>query len=231
MNRHLIIKQESLVSQIINSILDRIGKHDFDRGKKFPTLEELAKEYKVSRATVREAVKNLEMAGLLDVRQGHRTLVVDRSTESLGPRIAKLLSSTHLLAQEVVEIRLALESATALYAAKRRSEKSLDKLTELLNQMKNNKHNIHSFGQYDRNFHLEIAKATGNPLFVLFLQEIGKLHMEVQYITLLRPNATQHAIEFHIAILKALKEGKSETAQHIMSKHIQDILKLISSKE
>lgn len=116
----LVIERRSLVEQAADSLRARIAGGDWPVGSRIPTEAELVRQLGVSRNTLREAVRCLAYAGMLEVRQGDGTYV--RAAADGGEALRKVARAS---LRDQVEVRCALEEAAARLAARRRTDADL----------------------------------------------------------------------------------------------------------
>lgn len=154
------IERKKLGDQVIHQLQEKISLGELKPGEKIPTETELMTLFGVGRSTVREAVRVLAKAGLLEVRQGDGTYVLDR-TNNLEPLEHRLRRASIL---EVYEVRRALELEIAKLAARRRSEEDLLAMRESLAKRREARrvNDKRSYVDADLLFHLAIAAASKN---------------------------------------------------------------------
>lgn len=116
------------VQETIAQLRDRILGGEWPVGSRIPTEPRLVADLGVGRNTIREAVRALAHAGVLEIRQGSGTYVV--SVDELAPVVARRLADDRMA--EVVEVRRALEVEAARLAALRRTTEDLAALTDAL---------------------------------------------------------------------------------------------------
>lgn len=118
------INRLSLVEQVAEQMEQLIEQGQWKVGEKLPPEMELMDKFGVSRNTLREAIRALVHAGLLETKQGSGTLV--RSTSVLGAALKRHVKKSTMM--ETLEVRFALEKQAAKMAAERRTEGDLAKL-------------------------------------------------------------------------------------------------------
>lgn len=154
------IEHKKLGDHVIHQLQEKISLGELKPGDKIPTETELMAMLGVGRSTVREAVRVLAKAGLLEVRQGDGTYVLGR-TNNLEPLEHRLRRATIL---EVYEVRRALELEIAKLAARRRTEEDLITMRESLAQRceARSLNDKRAYVDKDLLFHLAIAAASKN---------------------------------------------------------------------
>lgn len=154
-----------LVDQVIAQLRQQISRGEWPVGARIPPEPELAATFGVARNTVREAVRALAHAGLLQVRQGDGTYV--RATSEVSGAVRRLCG-TEL--REVLQVRRTLEVEAARLAAAARTEAELTELTELLHRRDSAAAHLDEPGQraelvrLDAEFHLAVVRSGHNGL-------------------------------------------------------------------
>lgn len=177
----------------------------------------LAKAFDVSRNPVREALRVLEVEGIVEINPRK------------GARVA-LLSTEEI--EEIIELRAELESMSAKYAARRCSDKGREELRKLLEDgdRADADGDVRVLSKLNQQFHNEIAMAGKNRFLVGFMKT---LHEKTQWIFASRPefNIADNWKE-HAAILRAVIDADEELASVLAKRHVEDIGKEIAkSKE
>lgn len=168
-------KRERLSTQLARRLAQKIAAQDYPPGGKIPTEAELCTAYGVSRTVVREAIASLRADGLLELRQGVGVFVGSGARrlpfELVSDADGKL---TDVL--QILELRMSVEVEAAGLAAERHSAAALRTIKARLRDIdKELRTATGDRGQADFEFHVAIARATGNPYFEKFLAFIGPL--------------------------------------------------------
>lgn len=148
-----------LALQISDRIRDRIESGEWELGHRIPGEHELAEVLGASRNTVREAVRGLVHAGLLDARPGDGTYVC-AETEL---EVALQRRAEREDAADVFEVREALECFGARRAAERRDPEQIAHMRQRLTA-RDAAETIEDYEEHDLAFHLELVRASGNRL-------------------------------------------------------------------
>jgi GntR family transcriptional regulator, transcriptional repressor for pyruvate dehydrogenase complex len=219
-------------NRVCEHIIDQIREAIFDGrlrpGDKLPSEKELIEEFKVSRGTLREALRSLEGLGVLDVRQGVSggpyitEIGVDRAKENL----ASYFQFKNLSIQNLVEVRLMIEPPIAAKVALKITDDDLSKLS-VLNKRCSRALRQKGSGELRDDFlefHRIIASITDNPILTFLLDVIKNLPVRGLEAGQ-RPTKkfAQYILEGHVRILEALKERNPEKAQEEVTKHILDL--------
>ena len=156
------VRSRKLCDLVIQQIQEKISLGVFAPGTKIPTEPTLMAQLGVGRSTVREAIRVLVSAGLLEVRQGDGTYVL-RGSSGKEPLEYRLRRAT---AREIREVRRIIEVETARLAAANRTETDLDTMRDCLVRKKAAvaASDTHGYVAADIAFHSAVAAASGNSL-------------------------------------------------------------------
>jgi DNA-binding FadR family transcriptional regulator len=153
------VRRRSLVDDAIEMMRTEVENGTWPVGARVPTEADLAALLKVSRNTVREAVRVLAYAGILDVRQGDGTYV--SNINDPGDAIRRIGKAK---LRDRLELRLVLDEAVARLAAERRDFEDIARIATTLDALSQEPANLHDmvFDERFRTFHLAIADASHN---------------------------------------------------------------------
>jgi GntR family transcriptional repressor for pyruvate dehydrogenase complex len=217
----------TLVDRVALEIQERIFSGQFPVGSHLPTGKEIASEFGVSNAVVREAIARIQSQGMVETRQGSRTLVTAKTT---GNGFSLPVYDKHEAKDfaDAYELRLDLEVAAASHAALRRTDDDLITLEECLRKMQGAKNGDANGTDADIAFHLAIATATRNKQYVNLVQYLNA-HLNLRnYISTAWKNSARHvnmpeaAHQEHVDIYLAIKERNQEKAELAMMAHINN---------
>ncbi|KKB12937.1 hypothetical protein VE25_04645 [Devosia geojensis] len=222
------LQSDQRLYQVVARQLARmIEQNAGNRNWRMPSERELAEELGVSRPVIREAVIALEMRGIVEVK-GRAGIVVlparvsqvsfDLPDSDIGPGPFELL-----------EARLAIEASAAALAAERATSYDLMVLEECIHQMERETNVVLLQEKGDRDFHMTIAKMTGNAIIVSMIETLWaqrdesvmwkKLHEHI-HAESVRPLW----IGDHHAILSALRLRNPDAAYKAMARHIRNVI-------
>jgi GntR family transcriptional repressor for pyruvate dehydrogenase complex len=214
---------EHIVGQIRKAIFDGRLKP----GDRLPTEKALMESFSVSKATLREALRVLEVLGFLEIRKGASggAFVTEVDTKAARDSLLSFLRFTDLSLTDLSEARLLLETHCAEQAASRISEADLDRLGQLVESLDAAlKSSSVDFGELGRHieFHHIIAQATANPILIFFLDFVCELLMGSK--ELLKPGRDfyERVLAAHERIHSALRERSPKRARGEMIRHIQE---------
>ena len=144
------------------------------KGDKLPSERHMVEKLQVSRTSVREALRCLEIIGLIESRQGEGNFIKENFENGLIEPLSVMFMLKDSKSEEILELRKIIEIGTVQLAAKRISKSELDELKELKEKLKNlNKEE--NLAEIDREFHYKIAEASQNFLLLGVLNAISSL--------------------------------------------------------
>ena len=212
----------SLTDEAISRIRELVRDGRFPAGAKLPAELDLAGELGVSRGPVREAVKALAVAGVLDVRRGDGTYVTSLAPglllAGLGSAVEMMGGSTLL---ELTEIRRLLEPAATALAATRITDEQLAVVHHHLKAMRAGADDVEQLIAHDVAFHRAVAAATGNEALTAMLEGISSRTMRARaWRATVDSGAVHLTLDQHAAIYAALADRDAAVAMATALVHV-----------
>jgi GntR family transcriptional regulator, transcriptional repressor for pyruvate dehydrogenase complex len=214
---------EEVARQIERLILKRLKP-----GDKLPAERELAAILKVSRGSIRDAIRSLELVGLVEPRQGTGTIVRDRRGES-NP-FASALKRRKEAVSELLEFRKMLEPPLAARAAVHASAEEIAELQAILNRQEQKQNQGKLAVAEDAEFHYNVALASGNSVVLKVIDIVMDLLRETRIRSLQVDGRAQKSFEGHCRILEAIQRRDSEAAETAMLQHIENVEQIVLGK-
>lgn len=212
----------ALTDEAISKIRDLIRSGRLAPGSRLPSEPVLSAQLGLSRSGLREAIKALELARVVDVRRGDGTYVT-----SLEPRLllegfgfaVELLRDDSLL--QIMEVRRLLEPAATGLAAVRISAAGLDELAELLDRMRAAADDAELLIGYDAAFHRCVVAATGNEALMSLLEGLAGRTMRARlWRAMIHDDVSGQTIAEHESIYLALRAGNQPLAHSTALVHV-----------
>jgi GntR family transcriptional repressor for pyruvate dehydrogenase complex len=212
----------ALTDAAIARIRAMIQSGELPPGARLPPEPQLAAQLGISRGGIREAVKVLASARVLDVRRGDGTYVTSLAPalllEGVGFAVELLHGDTLL---EVMEVRRLLEPAATGLAAERISDRELDELADLMRTMRAAAADAERLMHCDVAFHRTVIMATGNETLTSLLDGLSGRTVRARiWRGLVLGNVAQKTIEEHEAIYLALRARNQTLAQAAALIHV-----------
>jgi len=222
------IKGPRASQEIAQQLRDAIYSGHLLPGDKLPSERELVRQFESSRVTVREAIRSLEMAGLLSVKRGYGggAFVADIDLRPLKESFSTLLRLHKVTIAHLTEVRLLLEPHLAALAARRVTPQDLARLKEVLEEQTEAVGSGQLPHAYDLRFHRLVAEASGNPVLHAMMNSVADLLVDEVVSRLeLSVAINRDILHFHRQIYRALIRRDSVRAQELMTQHVLDIQK------
>jgi GntR family transcriptional repressor for pyruvate dehydrogenase complex len=217
------IRRSRIYEHIVEQIQALIGEGKLRPGDQLPPERALAETFKVSRTSVREALRALEMSGFIEGRQGGGTFVRAPSASDLVQPLASALLAGKRELVDVLEVREMIEPALARLAAERATAEQIAELEAVLERQAEKVRRGESYPEEDAAFHHLIAVAAGNPLVLRLLAVIMDLLHELRAGYLQGGGRPTRSLDGHRRILEAIKRRDGEAASQFTLEHISQV--------
>jgi GntR family transcriptional regulator, transcriptional repressor for pyruvate dehydrogenase complex len=218
------IHSSKVFERIVQQIEQRILSGELRSGDRLPTERELGEQFQASRTAVREAMKTLAQKGLVDMRPGRGTIVIDATSlamqDSLGLMIR--VGQEHNL-EHLSEVRQILEPEIAILAAQRATDKDILAMQAAVDVMEINLQNADAFIAADNDFHRALAEATHNMLILALLDSIVNLLSEQRKLIFSVDGGPERGQLHHKHILNAIIHRDPEVAHQAMIAHLRQV--------
>jgi GntR family transcriptional repressor for pyruvate dehydrogenase complex len=221
------IKKTRLAEEIGDRIRRLILEGAFASGRPLPSERALAKQFGVSRGSIRDALRMLETIGLLDTRHGQGTFAQELDVGRLVAPLVSVLTYRHDLQAELVDVRRIFEPAVARVAATRVNEDDLTALERILDTQRRKRKTGQSAILEDTAFHAVLARATRNRVLVSIMETLNDLLVESRKLALKQKGRPERSIKGHEAVIAALRRGDGDAAARAMLEHVDQIAALI----
>lgn len=207
--------------------LERLILKKLHPGDKLPAERELAEMLKVSRGSIRDAIRSLELMGLVEPRQGVGTVVCEVSAESLISPLTGLLVRQEQHISELLDFRKMLEPSLAARAASRATAEEIAELENILARQEEKISRGELAIDEDSEFHYNVAVASNNSVVLKLLDVLMDLLRESRERSLQMVGRPQRSLSGHRRILAAIKRHDTEGAKVAMRRHIEDVEKIV----
>lgn len=220
-------KVHEKVAEQIRILIEKKG---LKEGEQLPSERDLSQSLKVSRHSVREAIRKLEQQDILQTRTGSGTYIYKNiQHEFVMNSLAGVVIQQENKIQDIIEFRMMIEPQIASLASQNATEGDLLYLEEILHRQNNAKDSIESTS-WDSEYHLGLARATGNMVLlnlILKMNDIIYIYRESIYQSTERSNRSYFG---HLKILEAIRSGNPERSAETMREHLKEIGEEILNK-
>ena len=218
-----ITRNPSLYESVSEQLLAAIRDAGLKPGNRIPSERELGEQFGVSRTVVREAIRHLAAKGVLEVLSGSGVQVADVGHEGVTESIDLYLRQRGpIRPAQIHEVRQSLELTTTELATERATDQQLADIREACERMASVLDDPNAASEADVAFHRAIVEATDNPLFLVLLDSLGDVLLEIRRATLGESGRGQVALDAHRAIVESLEHRDPDAAVRAMRAHLVD---------
>lgn len=220
-------RSHKIYQQVAEEIIQMIETGHLNPGDKLPPLNQLAKQFGVSRATVREAFSTLQGMGLIALRHGEGTFVqqIDLETMIQVPMNAALLLGRNELLS-LHEIRELLEVGACRMAASRATDTDIQEMEQALQAFECTDEDMDAQVQADLSFHLAVSLATHNPVLINMMQILAEAIKSVMRMQRTVISIHQASADYR-QIVNAIRLRDEIKAQRAMSEYLKRVQQAI----
>jgi len=212
--------------QIIDQVRQAIFEKHLTPGDKLPPEKELMNVFKVSKSTLREALRSLENMGFLNIRKGASggAFITEVDIHKAGESLSNFLHFQNFSLRDLSDVRILVESHIAGMAARMITDEKLMMLGKMMDDFAEQlKRNI-PIALYDNQieFHRILSLAVGNPFLIFILDFISNILLDAKRVLKPRKEFYRKVFRAHKLIYKALLERDPRKAREAMIHHIQE---------
>ena len=227
-----IIKKTRIHEEVVTQIHELIRQGRFKAGDQLPSERELAETFKVSRTSVREALRTLETKGLIVSRTGMGNFIADLPIESLVAPLAKLLIEEKAALADIFELRKLIEPHIAALAAERATNRDIERMKGILEKQSRAVSRGETGVSADAELHFAIGQATQNQALEKLVSGLMEILSHSREESLQPPDRRRASIESHRKILTAIEQHDKAKAEEAMFHHIEQVEEnVLSSRE
>ena len=229
------VKRVRLFESVIEAIKKMIAEDGFKPGDKFYSENILTQKLHVSRSSVREAVRMLEVTGQVNVKHGKGIFITDKMEREFEG-FSGWLKHNEQSIQDHFEVRLIIDPKAAGVAALKADEGDIAKMEEVCSDFNTNSGIGNTAGliKCDEEFHLLLSKSTKNKTLHFLMKTMTKSLPEGWISSLHIPGRAEKTVSEHREILQAIKDRDTVKAEKAMKSHLEkalsDILGSIDKK-
>ncbi|MGH4140760.1 FadR/GntR family transcriptional regulator [Clostridium sp.] len=217
------IKNTKVYEQVIEQIKDMIDKGTLKKGDKLPSERKLVEQLEVSRASIREALRALEVIGLIECKQGEGNYIKTSFQDNLFEPLSIMFMLEGSDPDAIWELRKIMEVEAAGLASKRITVEQLKELKEITEKFMNSSDESVN-AEIDKQFHYKIAECSGNVLIFNILKTVSTLvdHFIVDARKLILAHKENKEVLFnqHNQIYLSMEKHSSAEARKAMREHL-----------
>lgn len=219
--RTLGTERRALTHQVVDVLAEKVISGEFAEGELLPSERQLCTSFNVSRTVIREAIKALESRGLVRIAHGRGT-VAQTPPVIQSDSLRMLIRNRETLLDDLLDIRRVLEVHMAQRAAERRTEENLARMEHFIEVMRSSPAQPEGYVCADVDFHMEIARATQNPVLMTILAPVSELSRESRRASFLGSKMVKLRAQQHQEIFDCIRARDAKGAAAAMSRHLAD---------
>jgi GntR family transcriptional repressor for pyruvate dehydrogenase complex len=222
------IQRTTLTEAAFEQLIAMVVNGTWRPGDRIPPERDLCQQFGIARTSLREALKAMELVGMLNSRVGDGTFVCPRSEFLSRPLLWAFTGTDHDELHEIMESRLIIEENLAGLAAERGTAQQIEKIAEAIQLMRDCIARGESIMEADMAFHLAVSTAAQNELLRNAVQLLRNLMRQGIYHKLLIPDIAKSILKGHVAIYTAISKRSPLAARRAMRAHLGETMTLVT---
>jgi GntR family transcriptional repressor for pyruvate dehydrogenase complex len=214
------IPRTTLTQALFAKLVGHVVGGDWKEGERIPAERELSEQLGIGRTSLREALKALELLGMLDSRVGDGTFVLPRSEFLSRPLLWAIAGTDRSELRELIEARLVLEEKLAALAAERGTPEELRRIGAAVEEMRARLDDPPAVLEADMRFHVAIAEAAHNQVLLNAVQLLRNVMKPYLLLKHRIPAAALRSLEQHERVHAAILLRDPARAREEMSNHL-----------
>jgi GntR family transcriptional repressor for pyruvate dehydrogenase complex len=217
------LEKKRYSEQIADLIQDKILRDPLEAGTNLPSEKDLSLEFQVSRSVIREALRMLEVSGLVTIKKGPSggIFVSNGYHKPITNSLNNLITLGDVTIEHLFDVRMLIEPHIAMEAALNAKDEHIKKLTELMHDSSRHQDDPIRLKRNNLKFHLLVAKASGNPVLALLLESVIELLIKTT-LDFLDLSLERHFFRVHKRIAQVIANGESKEAERLIREDILD---------
>lgn len=224
------IKKRRLSEYAIDELRNFITKNNLEEGSKLPSERELVDKLQISKGSLREALRMLEITGLVDVMPG-KGIFVRNLTGDLVVPLSSWVTRNKEQIYKHFEARLILEPEVAALAARRISKKYINRIKQnILLQKSHPETEVVSIISADIEFHRLVAEAAKNETISMLMNSLARISFHGWKAALRVEGRNESAVQEHTQLLSFLAKHDEDGARTAMREHMLRSIQLLKEQ-
>jgi GntR family transcriptional repressor for pyruvate dehydrogenase complex len=217
------VRRTRVYEGVVRQLQTLIAAGALKPGDMLPPERELAERFGVSRSSLRDAIRSLELAGLVLPKHGEGTVIADVSADTLVAPIASVLVRKRELIAELLDVRKMLEPPLAARAAEHATDQDVAEMEDILRRQREKALRGEPWTEEDSEFHYAVARAARNSVVLKVLDVLMDLLRETRARALQVEGRAQRSLAGHRRLLDAIKRHDPDAAERAVKLHIEEI--------
>jgi GntR family transcriptional repressor for pyruvate dehydrogenase complex len=222
------VQRTTLTAAAFDQLISHVVNGSWKAGDRIPPERDLCQQLGIARTSLREALKAMELVGMVDSRVGDGTFVCPRSEFLARPLLWSFTGTSDAEFQEIMEARIIIEENLAGLASQRASEKEIKEIGEAVQMMQDCIARSEPILEADMAFHLAIARASHNNVLAKSVQLLRNLMRQWLFYKVLIPDVAPRIMKRHLAIYRAISQRKPVAARREMRLHLDEAMVMVA---
>lgn len=222
------VKNKKVYELVIEQVQNMIINGELQIGDRLPSERELSEQMGASRTSIREAIRSLEILGIVESRQGEGNFISNYKGDNWLEPISLMFKLNNGKFEDILEIRDIIETEAAKLAAERISDEQRLKLQEIVKRLKAAE-TEDELAKIDQEFHLIISEASHNMLISSMMRAITSILQsfisEARQSINVWANDPEVLLNKHVEIAESILSGNSGDASIGMHNHFEMVMK------
>lgn len=219
------IDRVGITEHVVQRIKDLLISGELEAGSRLPPERVLADRLKISRPSLRTALKALSVMGIIRARPGSGTYIADSIPEIFTEPMHFLTLINRTSTRELFEARQIIEGGLAELAAARASADDLESMGSEIAAMDRNRTAPEILIEHDMRFHQAMARAADNQLMTGVMDTLTRLLYHKRLQTVFHQHNVELAIEGHRRIFEAISAGDGPGAKQMLYAHLAETVR------
>jgi len=220
------VEKTDITMRVLARIREMLERDILRAGSKMPTEQEMTKALRISRPSLRQAYKVLNVLGILRAVPGDGTYISDAPSRILATPFTFMMLTKKIDLQDVFGLRITLEGELASLAAERATSEELSYLEQQIYVMSTSLRDRKRYLQAEYEFHNFISRAAHNPLILEIVLIISELLWEVRREVGMGNPEIKKDLQMHSKILEKIRGRDAEGARQAMHFHLKKTLEI-----
>ena len=219
------LQKKRSFEEISNSIKTLILDGALQIGDRLPSEKELAQQFQVGRQTIREALRLLELSGFVTIQRGPGggPVIKDTILRRIGDLFTGAFRMHKITIDELTRARLEIERVILKFVFENADKQDLKALRENVATSEKRIADGRMGTEYNADFHTLLAKATQNEVFVIVMESIMAVHLDLLSRTGADLETSREVVRGHGRLLDAIEAGDREGAYSLLKDHVVEV--------
>ena len=219
------LQKKRSFEEISNSIKSLILDGTLQIGDRLPSEKELAQQFQVGRQTIREALRLLELSGFVTIQRGPGggPVIKDTILRRIGDLFTGAFRMHNITIEELTRARLEMERVILKFVFENADQQDLQALRENVRTAEGRIADGLMGTEYNADFHTLLARATKNEVFVIVMESIMAVHLDLLSRTGADLDTSREVVRAHGRLVDAIEAGDRKRACTLLEEHVLEV--------